>query len=445
MMQQFIYGSADQITGRQVGGWGVLRSTPDLAPDTRRALQELTSVAMPVTLPKFPSADQLAGRAVRFRLDPDGAGYLACRSTEAGTDHTGRPGNVVSHCARIDAVQGVRPVDWFFSPGWVAPFGPREIAEARLPDGLPRPRGWEDTARWVRSDPDRTARIRWIVDVALTVLLDTQRLVLVAPSTEVAARWASVLSWILESELAALVRIRIGEDPSSAVAQLNTGPVLVTVAAPLDPASLRGLPQIDLTWQLDGDEAARSGKWLLPTGERIPASRSTALVVDLVFAEPGVALAVFEKRDELIARFTRAGHRLLVQHELLFLQAAWLITPGAQELARLDPIRQLLEAVGDDVRGWPEMVKLAAEIGRPTEEVDIYAMAEEPDLWQARRYQIEQALISAALLGRSGVDVEALLDGGRLDEAAGEQRDPALGDAVRDLAAVLHTTNREEG
>ncbi|NHB85050.1 hypothetical protein G7085_11690 [Tessaracoccus sp. HDW20] len=145
------------------------------------ALLRLTSVSMTSGLPQFPSSEQLAARPVRFRLDPSGDAYAACRSIEAGTDHTGRPGNVVSHCALIPAVPQARPVDWFFADGWVAPYGPRQVATATPPTALAPPGGWEDTAGWLRADPQRTARIRWIVDVAFSLLLDQQRVLLVAP------------------------------------------------------------------------------------------------------------------------------------------------------------------------------------------------------------------------------------------------------------------------
>ncbi|SHI87454.1 hypothetical protein SAMN02745244_01242 [Tessaracoccus bendigoensis DSM 12906] len=451
-MQQLLYGSADQITGRSVGGWGTLQATPDLTPETRKALLALTSVALPVTLPQFPSAWQLATRAVRFRSDPQGSLYAACRSAEAGTDHTGRPGNVVSHCALVEAVDGVRPVDWFFAEGWAAPFGPRQIAETRLPDRLTAPGGWADTARWLRADPGRIARIRWIVDVAFALLLDTRRVLLVAPSTEEAARWVSVLSWLLDSDLAGQVRIRIGEDPHTAVEQLATTPVLVTVDAPLDPASLRGLPQIDVSWQLDAEEAARTGHWLLPTGQSMAASRITGLAVDLVYADREVAQAVFTKRDEMIRRYIAAGHPLMVRDELIFLQAAWLTTPGAQELARVDPIRQLLGAVNDDVLRWDELVALAEEVGlpapgaSPAADLDVYSMPTEivgPDTGEAD--PLVAALVGAAALGRAGIDVRGLLLSGQLTEQVAAQPEE-LRQAARDIAAVLqpHATDRED-
>lgn len=445
-MQQLIYGSADQIAGRPVGGWGVLHTTASLTPETQQRLLALTSVSMPAALAQFPSAEQLAARTIRFRIDPGPEGSPACRSVEAGTDHTGRPGNVVSHCALITPIPAARPVDWLFSTSWVTPYGPRQIAEAEPPAEFSPPPGWEATARWLRENPSRIARIRWIVDTFCWLLRAGGRgqIVLVSPSTEEAARWASLLSWLLDPLTARRMRIRIGEDPRSAVEQLGTAPVLVSVAAPLDPSTSKRVPQLDVTWQPDAARANASGQWQLPGGAAVPVTEFSGLVADLVYADPQVARAVFAKRDELVARHLGAGHPASAAPHLLFLQAAWLATPGAQDLARVDPIRHLLEALTDEQRGWDEMAALASEVGG----VDVYAMPPEPvDPWQVddEPTGIEAAIIAAALLGRNNVDVERLIAEGQFVESI-EQQPERLRQAMRDVAVVLDLpqTHREE-
>lgn len=443
-MQQLIYASADQIPGRQVGGWGVVHGTPDLTPVTSDRLQALTSVALPSTMPQFPSAQQLAARSVRFRIDPEEGQAFACRSLEAGTDHTGRPGNVVSHGVLLPSAAGLRPVDWFFSPGWAAPYGPRQIAEAQLSADLPAPEGWAATAAWLREDPGRIERLKWIVDVASAVLLSTQRLVLKAPTVAEAARWVSVVSWLLDAGTANQVRIRIGEDQVTAIEQLETAPVIVGVDIDLAPGSLRGLPVLDTTWQLNQEQTLSSGRWELPTGPSFPAAALTGLAVDLVYSDDEVAAAVFERRDALIAKFLAEGNHLLVSHELLFLQAAWLTTPGAQDLAREEPIRHLLDALGPKVQQWDEFAALAREAGAQDAEpesepsIDVYALPAQPvDPFQIEEPNtLEVALIAAARLGKAGVDVEALVLAGRVVERIGEAPAEQRG-WLRDLAAVL--------
>lgn len=438
MQQQLVYGSADQIAGRSVGGWGVLHASAPLTPDIQRRLLALTSVSMPAVLPQFPSAGQLAARTVRFRVDPGPDASAACRSIEAGTDHTGRPGNVVSHCALIAPVAEARPVDWYFSPGWVSPYGPRQIADAVPPSELPVPGGWDDTARWLRDDPSRIARIRWIVDAACALLGEggIGRILLISPSAQEAARWASLVSWLLHPDAAGRMRIRIGEDARSAVEQLATPPVLVSVTDPLDPSTIRGLPQLDVTWQLDAAVANASGKWELPGGGSVPVTEFSGLVTDLVYADPVIARAVFAKRDELVTRHLSAGHPASAAPQLLLLQAAWLSTPGAQELARVDPIRHLLDALTDEQRGWDEIVALASETGG---DVDVYAMPPEPvDPWHVDEEPagVEAAVIAAARLGAEGVDIETMLASGRFVEIIEHQPEHQR-QALREIAAAL--------
>lgn len=495
-MEQLIYGSADQIAGRQVGGWGVLHASPGLQQETSRRLLPLVSVALPHTLPQFPSVQQLAGRAVRFRLDPVGTQYAACHSVEAGSDHTGRPGNVISHCARITAVPGVRPVDWFFSPGWLAPYGPRQIAEAALPAELPAPGGWQESAAWVIAEPGRVARLRWIVDVALEILMRHRLLVLRSPSTEEAARWVSLLSWMLDPAMAGQLRLRIGEDAVSARAEAAVTPAIVAITSEPGPDPWP-VPIVDTSLLLDAGEAHRTGVWTLPTGASFPVS-SIQVAADLVYAPAEVAQAVFAQRDAFAARAATIGAFAARSSAIgaplsgrlagLFLSAAWLATPGAQSLARAEPIRALLDSVEEldtpdgGLRAWEEIAALAAEIGAPAPAaLDVYAAASPIDPWIVEdepeggddalpddalpdeRFRDEslrdgallseallpeallvEALVAAARLGAHGVDVAALLRSGSLLDGL-EQRPEEHQVAVRRIAAVLpHPSHEEE-
>lgn len=434
MTGQLVYGSADQIAGRLVGGWGVLHATSDLTGEAQRSLLRLTSVALASSLPQFPSAQQLDERTVRFRINPSRDGMDACHSIEAGTDHTGRPGNVVSHCARIPTDKGLRPVDWFFSASWVRPYGPRQIAEARLPDQLNRPDGWAGTAAWLREDPSRAARIGWLVDVTISILLTGQRLVLKSASVTEAARWVSMLSWLLDAGTANQVRVRLGEDSRTVTEQLKDTPVIVCVTDASAPATLQGIPVIDTDWMLEPDDEAQQRCWRLPTGQSFPASPVGGLVTDLVYAEQSVADQVFARRDDLIARFLDEGPGFQIEHEREFLQLAWLATPGAQVLARDEPVRELLAGLDPRVRDWDEVVALAAEVGEtPAAEkhLDVYALPAEPDALTA-------ALIGAAKLGAEGLNVEALLLDGTLTQHIDEHPE-ARRPWLRAIAAVLGT------
>ena len=139
----------------------------------------------------------------------------------------------------------------------------------------------------------------------------------------------------------------------------------------------------------------------------------------------------------LVNRFRAADGDLQALHEGLFLQVAWLSTPGAQDIAREDPIRQLLAAFDDEVGAWPELVALAAEVGEqplPPAPADPYG---EPDPAEPPAVDpVREAVLAAVLLTRAGVEVEELLASGTLLanlEGHSDQHQAAL----RAIARVL--------
>lgn len=438
-MEQLIYGSADQIVGRPVGGWGVLHASPDLTAETQQELLRLVSVWLPVTVPQFPSAQELVSRPPRYRAEAQGATGLAAVSVEAGKDHTGRPGNVVTHAARVPLEPGLRVSDWFFADGWVAPFGPAQIAQASLPPELSRPDGWVGTATWLREDPVRVARLRWIVDVAVTLLLQGQTVVLRAPNVPELVRWASALTWMVDTDTARRIRLRLGEDQASLTEQIaGKGPAIVGVCFDPEPGVVHG-PYLDVSWRLDAASAASSHTWRLPTGQVLPATADHP-AADLVFAADETARAVFAKRDQVVAEMS--AELAPPARQVLALQAAWLLTPGAQEVARETAIRSLVENLGPELSCRGEVASLAAELGpaaaSPQEDLDVYSLpptdpAEDP---------VRAAIIAAARLGGIGINVERMLDRGELLEFI-DERPASHQKALRQIAAALHITGEE--
>lgn len=445
-MEQLIYGSADQIVGRPVGGWGVLHASPDLTADTQEELLRLVSVWLPATMPQFPSAQELASRSPRYRAEAHGDTALAAISVEAGKDHTGRPGNVVTHAARVPLEPRLRASDWFFAGGWVAPFGPMQIAQAVLPPELSRPDGWVGTAAWLREEPTRVARLRWLVDVAVGLLLQGQTVVLRAPSVPELVRWASALTWMMDADTAQRVRLRLGEDQSSLAEQISGhGAAIVGVCFDPEPGTVHG-PYLDVSWKLDAASAASSLTWRLPTGQVLPATADHP-APDLVFASDETARAVFAKRDQLVTEMT--GPLASPARQVLALQAAWLLTPGAQEVAREAAIQQLVQALGPELSRRGEFASLAAELGPaeaspPQADLDVYSLppTSPGDVWEETEDPVRAAIIAAARLAEVGINVERLLDQGALLEFI-DERPASHQKALRQIAAALRITGEE--
>jgi hypothetical protein len=130
----------------EAGGWQVKQTSAGLPPDYRDLMRGTVCVdiSSPNPLPAHPTPDQLAARPVRFTYRSTDVGGLLCRAVPAGLDATGREGNVFSHVRLDPALSHVnqdpeltRPVDWWPSGGWLAPFGVRAVQEAVFDDENP--------------------------------------------------------------------------------------------------------------------------------------------------------------------------------------------------------------------------------------------------------------------------------------------------------------------
>lgn len=338
-MDQLLYGSADGIAGRAAGGWGVVHETSGLDARVREKLSSLASVYLPQTMPQFPSAEQLAGRVKRFRARPFNEGLGVCMSVEAGPDHTGRPGNVISHCAQVPYGTGLRPVDWFFSNGWVLPFGAQKVASATLDDELPPPKGWPAVANWLRENHERIQTARWLVSAGVRILQERMQLIVVAPSPEEGARWVSVITWMLPPAIAESFPHLIGEDARSMGENAKEKYIAVIGPDVAVPESMSALV-VDVT-----GEGAEEGPW----GQ---------IIADLLLQPDEVAADVFARRDELLVRYRNEN----LQEPFRIadaLKVAWLTREGGQNFGQESSISELLDAVGPTIRQWPELQQLA--------------------------------------------------------------------------------------
>lgn len=356
-MEQLLYGSGDGIAGRTQGGWGILQATPDLQAPLARELQALASVQMPATMPQFPSADQLGQRQRRFRAVIQRDTLLLCMSAEAGIDHTKRPGNVISHCVQAERSPALRASDWYSSDDWVLPWGPRQVSQAVLPQQLGAPSGWPGVAAWLRSDPERIQRCRWVVSAGVAQLLARKPLLLKTTDASSGAYWVSAMLWMLDGDWGAGWQIYVGEDRES-LARLSPKGLYIAVVT-----SDSAIPE------------SRLGDVLDVTGEPKPQSDWGQVIADLLTAPDDVAVNVFAHRDELVQRLraTADGDTLTSMQAL---KVAWLTRQGALHLGQEDAIRELLGGVGERVRAWPELQELAASVDAPepedTSQGDIY-------------------------------------------------------------------------
>jgi hypothetical protein len=207
---QLTYTSYD--TADHTGGWQVKQTSADLAPDEVRALTSgVRTVFRPAQpLPAYPTPEQLERGPRRLaygRLDRRRAGFW--HTVPAGSDSTGRPGNVFAH-ALLDRAAGDRshrPIQWWRSDGWLCPYGPPAVAAAALPGEPPAPgvAVTKDSVVQFALDPGswRLATLFGLLDAVAAALDGGPPVVLGVESADSAAQWIGLVSFLMSAGTAA--------------------------------------------------------------------------------------------------------------------------------------------------------------------------------------------------------------------------------------------------
>lgn len=141
---QLTYASFDPGDGTG-GGWQVKDTVGELGTDERAFLAARVSTQLGVgeALPLLPTAPELAARPRRMLYaSVPGGGVAYWHTVAAGTDSTGRPGNVFAHVLLdrrpADVEPALRPADLVASPQWLQPHGPDGVLATSLA-GVPDP------------------------------------------------------------------------------------------------------------------------------------------------------------------------------------------------------------------------------------------------------------------------------------------------------------------
>lgn len=248
---QLSYGSFDSgLSGS--GGWQVKQTTGALTEvETERVKARVVTSFEPVgPLPQFPTPDEVA-------LLPRRLAYLPLEATEshaywhavpAGTDGTGRPGNVFTHVlvdrATPTAEPAIRPIDLWRSEFWVSPFGQREVADAKLEEPPAVRAGVAITAESVIDfllEPTawRTATLSVLLDAIVAAKVGGPSVVIATESTDTAALWIGAATHFMAPLTSRTLGFSVYERASGVGAAVARGALMV------------GIPHADL------DEAAK--------------------------------------------------------------------------------------------------------------------------------------------------------------------------------------------
>ncbi|MEW2479435.1 hypothetical protein AB0876_07550 [Mycobacterium sp. NPDC049093] len=207
---QLAYTSFDAVG--TVGGWQVKETTGGLTPaETQALIAGVHTVFRPVDqTPDFPTPEQLelGPRRLAYRDVPGGAGYW--HTFPAGSDSTGRPGNVFAHVL-LDRAPDTHPrcraIERWRSPHWLQPYGAAAVARAELPATLPELGSSVtkdsvvafalDTTTW------RLATLFALLDAVAAALAGGPPVVLGVQSPDAAAQWIGLVSFLMSPGTAA--------------------------------------------------------------------------------------------------------------------------------------------------------------------------------------------------------------------------------------------------
>lgn len=205
---QLSYTSYDR-PGQQ-GGWSVKEVLGDLDETEIARLRDAvqTQFDSGVELPKFPTADDIAAFPRRLLYAPLGETAAALWHTApAGSDASGRPGNVFAHVVLDRARQSGegdrigRPIQLWRSAGWRTPYGADEVRETDLPDELPQPTHGMTTQPIVEflTDPEfwRLPTFTVLLDACAAAMAGGKPIVLLVESVDRAAQWLAALTRVM--------------------------------------------------------------------------------------------------------------------------------------------------------------------------------------------------------------------------------------------------------
>lgn len=417
---QFTYASFDD--GTAPGGWQVKETVGELTTIELDALRSrvVTAFGAIDPLPQFPSPTQVDGFARRFTYAPTGIGssWAYWHAAQAGSDGTGRPGNVFSHVVLdrlpMSATPMLRPALAWRS-NWLAPFGQQQVVTSTaggnpvLDEGAVGP---EAVVAFL-SDPST-----WRIGV-FAVLLDAVRdalsggptVVLVTDVPETSALWAAAVSLFMSAGASRRFAFSLFERATDLDGAMSRG--LHLVAVPRSDADAIG-ERRDVVLIDDRAEPSLGdpggSPHQLSTGTTVPASNWSVLA-QVALADAGLALRTLRAVDEVAE--TVGDVELVPEWPLAMVVAAQGEALGNGELIDAADEAALVLAEHSPARlsDHPEMwaatvAMLSGRFGTTTEEAFAQADTVEGDAPLLRRLAarayVERALDDRSWLARTG-------------------------------------------
>lgn len=357
---QLTYASFDAEGGR--GGWQVKQTSGDLGIDERDQLSArvVTSFNSHVPVPQFATDDELANLPRRFSYTLDQAGTATYwHAVQAGTDSTGRPGNVFTHIVLDrrprEQTPVVRPIELWRSPDLLVPFGAARVAAAIL-TAEPFPRlgavvTLQSTIAFVLDDTTwRVGLLCVLMDAIAEALAGGRHIVFLAESPDSAARWLGAvahltsasssrqLSWSLYERAAGLDAVWARGIHFAAVPVHDA--YLITATADVIVIREDETPLLGAVG--DGPHTTQAGSQVAVT--------EWSEMAQMVLVDPDIAEATLTRMNEIIPR---VGDRELA----LDWPLAMSVTLGGPDVA--DALPEAMQVI---MRSSPAAIRQDAEL-----------------------------------------------------------------------------------
>jgi hypothetical protein len=221
------------------GGWQVKQTTGEpTARETDALISGVRTVFTPVEpLPTYPTPEdcERGPRRLAYARTPDDTATF-WHTVPAGSDSTGRPGNVFAHVVLDRSPRdGVdhRPIQLWRSPDWVRPYGAAEVARAALPDHPPAPADHVDVESVLAFVMDtstwRLGTLCGLLDAVAAAMAGGPRVVLGVGPGETAAQWIGLVSFLMSPGTAARLSFSTFDRADQLPADARSGQLLTAV------------------------------------------------------------------------------------------------------------------------------------------------------------------------------------------------------------------------
>lgn len=365
---QLTYTSADAMAGAggwESGGWGIKETGAGLSEAVLAQLRTgvTTRLVEVVETSQFASGEQLQARPRRLTFRTIDRLPMLWHAASAGPDATGRPGNVFTHAAAQAAPDpGLRPIGYWRSPDWLAPFGMAEVTAARLGQLRPGAAVTRETVLAFVREPDRLFCLEWLLAAVSHALRSRMSLVLATDTPDEAALWLGAISFLTGPGLAQRVSWTTFERADGVEESAARGLTVICVpradVQTLLDAQPPGTLVVDPAWDLGEPVGDR---WLSRSGQAFPTEPIWQnAMLDLFALNDAAALRVLADIDTLTAMLAPAVQAGLPFHWPLSMV---LLTDDEAAVGRRDDvIATCLEIAPPSALETPQAKRLIDEL-----------------------------------------------------------------------------------